>query len=303
MKKICVVIFLLASSIYLLVSPAPVHADGLSVTPQIQTLDLRTDPPIATLTYKNTTPVSIQLDLSVVDFKNVDEIGTPELINPSSSNNYKYGLSSWVKLASNNIVLQPGEDKTISIDIQKERLSQGGHYAAVLAEIKQGDDKKDVRLKGMFAALLMVRADSKYNREEGKISSFIPNSNLLSFPDNYILRFQNTGNIDVTPHGLIEIHDMLGRLVARGIVNENSLISLPETIRKYNIPLKNDSTILLPGIYKANLSLHYGDKDEELSADTIFIYLGWYSIILFVLVCIVGVVLFNKLKGGNNKAD
>ncbi len=300
MPRILFLFLFLFTNYYLLITDA--NASGsLSVTPQIQTIDLKSDPATANLIYKNTTPVTIQLDFAVVDFKNVDEIGTPQFINPNPANNYKYGLSSWLTLSSNSIVLAAGEEKTLNVTIEKEKLSQGGHYAAVLAEIKQTNENKKISLKGKFASLIFVRADSKYNLEDAKIASIFANKSLLSFPDTYYLRFQNTGNIDTTPHGLIEIKDMFGRRVARGIINENSLISLPETIRKYSTPITSTTNLLLPGNYSVKISIHYGDSNRKIEMTSTFFYLGLPAVIIIIFITIILTSLLVKFKRLNKR--
>lgn len=300
---VLIVIFILNTKYYI---PNTVYAAGsISVTPQIQTIDLRTDSAQTEVKYKNTTPDTLELTLSLQDFDNYSENGVPDLINIKDQNNYKYGLTSWVKLSTNDIVLKPGEEKPVIINIEKERLSVGGHYAAVLAEIKQPNVKsRDVRVKAVLAALLLVRADSKYNSEEGKIRSLTFDNSLLTFPQKLDLRFENTGNIDVTPHGIIEIYDIFGRRVGRGIINEDSAATLPESIRKYTVSVNNESNLILPGPYIVKTSVNFGISEKKISSLSNFFYLGLpYFVLIIVVPLLLAAFLVRKLKRRGNKLN
>lgn len=289
-----------------LLLPANVLAsENISVTPQIERIDLSSGAAQANFVYKNSTSQTIELSLSIKNFKELGENGTPGFLD--SGEDYKYGLASWATLSTDDVIIPPNEEKTLQVFIDKTRLTQGGHYAAVMAELKQtGTGSKNVQLKAVLASLLFVRSGAEYNREEGKISTFATDK-ILGFPDKFILRFQNTGNVDVTPHGLIKVFDPTGNLVANAIINENSYISLPETIRVFNIVIKKTDTgkVLLPGFYRADINLHYGAKNKTINASFTFFSLGSASggIILVIALFFAAAFLIIKAKRTGRKLD
>jgi hypothetical protein len=272
----------------------------ISVTPQIARLDLAADKPETEYLYVNNTQNPVELSFSMQDFKELEENGIPGFLNQQDAKNYKYALSSWVTFDKKDLILNPGEKGTLKVTVDKTRLTQGGHYGSVLAEIKQKDGEKGVKIKAILASLLFVRATTGYEREEGKISFFAPIIDFWEFPDKFLMRFQNTGNVDTIPYGLIEIKDMLGRTVAKGIVNQGSLITLPESIRRYDIPLQRLTGFLPVGFYNAAILVHFGQNNKIATSHMGFFSQGSIDLRLIVGIFIVLFVLIfvarRKLK-------
>ncbi len=295
-RTILLLILLLLTTLIL---PKNSFAQGaISVTPQIFFIDLSKDEPMAEFTYKNTTTKPIELSFTLRDFKELEEGGIPGFLDKQTEKNYKYGLSSWAKLSSQTTILEPNQKKTLQVSVDPTRLGLGGHYSSIMAEIIQPDNTKDVKLKAVLASLLFVRSGGEFDRTEGKILFLTPSSNFF-LPESLSARFQNSGNVFVTPYGRVEISDFLGREVGSGIVNENSLVSLPESIRTYPIPLSYNTKLLLPGIYKASLKIHFGGKN--LVEEKYFFSIGNAQILLVCGVVILSIALLLKHQRGRNK--
>ena len=265
------------------------EGNGITVMPSIVHLDLSQDPPEYELTYTNTTKVNINLLLTVQDFSELEDSYRVNFLDPKDAQNYKYSLSSWISFENKNIQLAPGEKKSVKIFIDKNRITKGGHYASILAEIVQPDTNKQVSVKAVLSSLLFVRASTGLEVEEGKINSFMPLRDGIEYPESYSLRFENSGNVHVVPYGLVEIYDPLGNLAAKGIVNENSLDALPESIRNYEIKVNTYQKLLFPGIYTAKISLHFGKTNQKTYTETAFFSQGSFDfvkigILLFVII-------------------
>lgn len=269
-------IFLLSSVFCLLTfSPRGAHAENpkntITVLPQLTQLDLAKDQPEALIYYTNNSVVTIELGLSIEDVRELEDRNPVGILDPKEAANYKYSLSSWAYLDHQNIILKPGETGSVKVTINSEKLSPGGHYGTVLAQIHQSDEnKKEVKIRGVLAALIFVRASTGNEIENAKVSALAPTSQGLQFPQAFTFRFQNTGNVDATPYGTLTIYDNYGHIITRGIVNEDSLITLPEAIRKYEVPLRNAENFILPGKYKAVLNLHYGKQNKKIEVSTTF---------------------------------
>lgn len=283
--------FIILSSFFFIHYATAYAVGGISVTPQIQTIDLSKDASTVTFKYKNTTPSAIVLNFSMKDFAELEESGLPGFLDDKSAQNYKYGLASWASLSTQTVLLNPGDEKSIDVSIDKTRLTLGGHYASVLAEIAQPENDKNVRLRGVLAALLFVRSGSEFDREEEAVESLVPDSDFYSFPQTFILRLINRGNVDVTPHGTLDIYDPLGKKVGNAIINEASNISLPETIRRYNISVLNTPKLILPGVYRVDVYLHFGHANKTLFYENTFFSLGSFDVKVLTIIGVLIIVL------------
>lgn len=300
-KKLKLHFFLLLLASYFLLHTFAASAlaqqqAGITVTPSIMHLDLASDAPEYTITYLNTTKTDINLLLSVSDFNELEEGYKLNFLEGKDALNYKYSLSSWISFENKTIQLAPNEKKSVKVFIDKSRITKGGHYASIFAEIVQPDVNKQVAVKAILSSLLFVRASSGLEIENGKIASFTPIRDNIEYPDSFMLRFENRGNVHVVPYGLIEIYDSFGNLASKGIVNEGSLDALPESIRRYDTKVTNYKKVLLPGLYTAKISIHFGNNNQTLSTSIKFFSQGSFDFIKIGLGTVVLIILILYLK-------
>ncbi len=295
--------YLLVVLVILVVFPARAHAQtqpGITVIPSIMHLDLATDPAEYTLTYINNTSADINLSLSVQDFTELEDSYKISFLSGQDAANYKYSLSSWISFETKSLELNPGEKKGIKVFIDKNRITKGGHYASILAEIEQPTVKGQVAVKAILSSLLFVRASTGQEIEDGKIDSFGPLRDGIDYPDTYLARFENDGNVFVAPHGQIRVFDPLGNLVARGAFNVDSLDALPESIRNYQTTVVTYQKILLPGIYTAKIDLTFGKTQQKATVTVKFFSQGMFNFgkiaITLVIILLVGLYLRKRLK-------
>lgn len=286
-KVIKIALFAFILFLFININTSLAQEKGITVTPSIIHIDLASDPAEYDISYTNTTNINITLLLSVQDFSELEDAYRLNFLDQKDAQNYKYSLSSWISFENKNIQLAPGEKKTVKIFIDKNRITKGGHYASILAEILQEDTEKQVKVKAVLSSLLFVRASTGLEIEEGKISSFSPIRDGLEFPDSFMLRFQNSGNVHVVPYGLIEVYDMFGNIVSKGVLNEGSLDALPESIRRYDVISKTDKKVLLPGFYTAKIAMHFGKQDKKLSTSIRFFSQGSFDLIKLGLISLV----------------
>lgn len=272
---------------FLRVPLAQASIEGVSVSPALLSIDLENDSPDATITYHNATQHDAEITFSAADVTQLEDGYKPEFLTAKSSQNYTYRLSDWMSFSKQSMVLKPNESDTISVHITTQKLTSGGHYGSVLAHITTQKEGKQVQLNSVLASLVFVRAHTGKESESAKILSLEPKQHWFDFPQTFLLRLNNTGNVDVTPHGKIEIRDVFGRTVATGILNEDSLMTLPESARNYTVPLQKNSVFLFPGRYTATLKEHYGKTDQKENTSLTFMSLGSIPllplILLFVL--------------------
>jgi len=268
--------FLAASTHAQTQTPEP---KGITVSPSIIHIDLATDPAEYTLTYTNNTGAEINLLLSAQDFSEIEGTYQLNFLNQKDAANYKYSLSSWLSFENKNLQLAPGEKKTVKIFINKDRITKGGHYASILAQVQQPESKSAINILPTLSSLLFVRASTGQEIEDGKISDFTPLRDGIEYPDTYILMFENNGNVFTIPYGLIQVYDPLGNLVAKGALNVYSLDSLPESIRRYDTKVTTYQKLLLPGIYTAKIDVTFGKTHQKLSRTIKFFSQGMFDFV------------------------
>lgn len=277
----------------ILVPRASAQTNSISVSPSIIQLDLATDKPEAILYYSNNTTVPVEISLKAQDVTELEDGYKLSFLKNKNDQNYKYGLSSWISFNKQSFILDSHEKTTITVFINKEKLSPGGHYASILASIQQSDKTQgQITINSILGSLIFVRTHTGKELEQGFVQNLSSEQNGL-----FNIQFNNTGDTYLTPYGLLQVYDMFGRPITKGILNENSLPTLPESIRTYTIHTQPTNTFLLPGIYTATLSLHFG-KDNKQSNQKIR-YFSEGSIPLLpvsigIIVCLVVYILYRK---------
>lgn len=250
------------------------------------------------LTVENNSGQSAIFRITVLDFGSLDESGGVAFLG-NSDQSRKYGLASWMNLEKDVIALNSGEKQEVGVKIiNKESLSPGGHYGAVLLKMENDDGEGNspekeprVTLNQSFASLIFVRKTGGENfgltlKEE----EF--NSDFFSAPDKVNLRFQNVGNVHVTPRGIVEFFDPFGRKISAGVINPESGIILPETFRQYGVDLKDLMKAFLPGFYTAKISYRYDGMEifSDSSHKFFLLPLAGLMILFFLMVIILAAV-------------
>jgi hypothetical protein len=239
---------------------------GFTISPLFQEIIIDKDQKdsLFTLDVTNTTDAPQVLRISVLDFGTLNETGGVAFL--GSSQDFKYSLASWISLEKDAIVLNPGESQRVNGTIEnKESLSPGGHYGAVFFKSEDKniseDNASSVAFDPSFASLLFVRkiGGEIYGLN---LKSQDNNAKLLKLPSKINLRFQNTGNVHVSPRGIVSLTDPLGREVRKGIINLDSSIILPEAFRVYPISIKPIANSFLPGIYTLAVYYRFDGKEE-----------------------------------------
>ena len=236
-----------------------IQPNSLSVSPSLLQLDLAKDTSEANLTYTNTTSQTLEVSLSASDFAPLEDGYKISFLSQKDADNYKYSLSSWVDFSEKTILIPPNSKKTITVFIAKDKLTSGGHYATILAQM-HSVKANDIQINSVLASLLFVRTNSGKEIDAASIVSMDTDGDLLTFPSSVTLRINNTGDSALTPYGLIQVKDSLNREVARGILNTDSQQVLPESIRSYTVRLRSLTLAFLPGRYHVVLTMHYGKK-------------------------------------------
>ena len=244
----------------------------LSVSPLFTdiTLDESTSEQAFFLDLTNKTSNPVVLRLSLVDFGSLSESGGIAFLGNQGNGMNRYALASWITPEKDVITLLPDTNEKLKFTvINRDSLSPGGHYAAVLFVIeKEGGQDEDsmqpseISVSPTFSALVFAKKEGGSIRELALKEDIInEHSWLTGLPTKVSLRFHNSGNIDLLPRGRFVLTDPFGRMEAKGIINEESGRILPESFRWYHTTLLPMQTSFIPGFY--TLSVEYRFEGEE----------------------------------------
>lgn len=295
MKKLLIVVGLLL----LVVKPVlAVEKAGISIVPPFAeiTIDKETQK-VFDLIISNRTNSEEVFELSVVDFGSLNETGgVAFLTTKADTSTRKYALASWISLEKSEVIVGPGQSQGIKVTIlNKESLSSGGHYGAVLATIKTDDLRQSdtVGVNQTMASLLYVL---KTGGEIYKLTvkEVTKKTDLWGMPNKIAVRLINEGNVHMVPRGAYEIY-YAGKQVAKGILNGESGKILPESVRIFEFGVKKLSRWNWPGKYETKLSLRYDDKNDFTVQKDNFFYWGYEGWILGLTLLIFLCVLFLRI--------
>jgi hypothetical protein len=206
------------------------------------------------------------IKISTADFNTLDESGGLVFVGTNPTHlQKKYGLAEWITLSNSSLSLEPGQTAKISATITNQStLSPGGHYGALMLTLddsSQSASQNKVAVHPIATSLLFVNKVGG-DTHRLKLTNVNSNHNIFKLPQDITLRFYNDGNTHLIPRGTIEITDPRGKLVAKGVINENSNLLLPETYRKFSVPIKRISNSVFPGKYKIVTNFRFDGYDQ-----------------------------------------
>lgn len=268
---------LCAATFMLLLSGNSVQAEsrtGLTISPAISRAIIGQNEAEKSLEFNitNNTKTYIRLKITTLDFGALDETGGLFLIGQPNDFQKKYGLANWLSLATPYVELAPSQSSSIKVSIiNKDSLSPGGHYGAITfnSEASDSNGNSQINLKPVLTGLIFATKEGGA-KPHLALNTFDHPRDWAHLPKNINLRFQNFGNIHLTPRGLVMITDPIGRVVSGGIINQNSGIILPSTFRRYSTPLNSSQIAYVPGKYKLTIRYRYDGEDNFRIIETTF---------------------------------
>lgn len=268
----------------------------LSVTPplfQISTLPGDVWQSSVKVVNGNSYPLTVYAE--VVNFEPVGEGGQGTFTPVPKDSLEKTTLADWVVINNGPVVIPPEQttDITFFADVPKN-AAPGGHYAAIMisTEEPKGTGELAVLASQAVTSLLFLRVEGDVD-EEGTIREFSLRDSFLDTPSaEFILRFENKGNVHLQPRGEIVIKNMWG--TERGTIPVNYQTQygnvLPKSIRNFSFSWSSDFKVTDIGRYKAEVTLAYGsDGIKNVSAISYFwvIPVKWTLITIGVIAFIV----------------
>jgi hypothetical protein len=221
------------------------------------------------------------------------------------------GLAQWISVDPSPITIPAGGRANVQFSInipEGDDATPGGHYGAIMMSTSPGEDiQRGVGVSSQVASILLVRISGEV-REVGGVAEFSfkdPQVWYNHLPIDFILRFENNGNVHLRPTGNLIVTNWYGRRVANIKVNEDFKSVLPMSIRRYEFgwrkqadrdmerlsPLEKEFYNFAIGKYKVELLLNYGSTNQVLVQEKEFFVWPWRLMIIFgvgVLILLIG---------------
>lgn len=249
-------------------------ASNITVRPFLQTLQII--PGDATkqfsLTISNDSKFAQSFHLSAVNFGSLNETGglVFEGANVSTLSN-KYGLANWLELNKTSFDLGAGQQTQVKVTIRNDNdLAPGAHYAAVItsaSRVSQAAGQLTITPKVSSLVFATKLGGEFYDIHLVSISH---NGSFRNLPTNVSLRIKSTGNTYIVPRGVVSLKQN-SRVLARGIINPQSSIVLPETIRNFDVPVSPVAKLsrgFLYSSYKIQVDYRYDGINQYATQST-----------------------------------
>lgn len=178
-------------------------------------------------------------------------------------------LANWVTLGQTNFTVtrEKSYDLPFTITVPKN-APPGGHYAAIIVGSQPLNEQVDgptLSVSSSISSLLFLRVAGEVV-ELGDIREFTTGKTFHARPEvNFVLRFENKGNVHIQPQGDITVYNMWGK--QRGVIPINHKTRfgnvLPKSVRKFEFEWKGAWNPLEFGRYKAVAVLTYGSDQKQ----------------------------------------
>lgn len=254
-------------------------SNGLTVSPAFQEiiLDQKEAQQDFFVSLSNTSERTVTLRIAKYDFGTLDESGGVAFLGASNDLEKKYALASWMYPEKDVLTLGPGETRRVLVIVKNsDTLGPGGHYGALTFSVE--DVARDamtgdgVSVNQLFSTLIFVKklGGEKYQLA---LESLSYESKTFSFQDRIRLRFVNEGNVHLVPRGIVSVSDPFERMIAKGVINQESTLILPESGRAYSLSLEQISQSFIPGWYTIETAYRYDGKDDFAKTSLRFIFI------------------------------
>src|SRR3989339_335291 len=246
----------------------------------------------------NNNSYEIKVYVQVSDFEGGPEEGTVKFISVDpQSGDSGYLMSRWIAIDLGPISIPAFSSKEIPyvVDVPED-ATPGGHYAAVMAGTKPGDDSgggSKISISTMLSSLILLSVSGDID-ERGRIREFSTNQQVVQDANiDFAVRFENIGNVHIQPQGEIQIYDFWDQEKGKILINHNKETGnvLPGGIRKWNFNWAGEKGFFRMGRYKAVLILSYGQQGRETVDRTLYFWVLNFKVLAYVFGSIIFLVI------------
>lgn len=203
---------------------------------------------------------------------------------------------NWIKAKESEVTLAINEsaDFVFTIKVPKN-TPPGAHYLGLSIE-----QKSDQSVSNKLATILTLQVAGTAN--ESLRLGYFGFENKYFFNKNWegLLLLKNIGNIDLNLTGQIILFGIDDQVIfSRGVNLGNEVFS--QSVRQIKIDFSDNSSLVLPGKYKAQIKINYGLLDQQLIGEASFWYLPvWFLVAFLLLVVLLFVLVIVKFRKKKN---
>jgi hypothetical protein len=274
---VCTFVFFAACA-----SPLFVHAQAsqvLSVTPPFSQMVVKPGDVFKSyIKIINANAYPLTVYATPVNFESSDEQGHPKFIPLIGDTVDAATFAGWIDVTREPVTILPESSAQVDYVVTvPEAASPGGHFAAILIGTRPPGEAGEagvVKTSQVVSSLFLARVAGEVV-EEGQIREFSVARSFISTPQaEFVLRFENSGNVYLQPQGDITIFNMWGK--ERGFIPVNHKTNfgnvLPKSIRKFSFSWEGTPSLTDIGRYKAVATLSYGIDDKESVYRTVYFW-------------------------------
>lgn len=177
-----------------------------------------------------------------------------------------FSLKDYLKPEITEFTLEHGQRISLPVEVSiPEDMEPGGLYGTVLISASspsvgpgagEGEAQTQMRIITRLATLFFIRVKGDV-LEEGFLKDFItPKKIYEKGPVNFQVLFENTGNVHLSPYGLIEIKNLLGSKIDE--IGLDAWFAMPLSLRLRETKWEKG---LLFGRYAATAKINRGYQD------------------------------------------
>lgn len=274
---------------------------SLSVTPPFSQIIVKPGDVVRSyLKVINPNPYELTVYATPVNFATGDESGQPKFVPLLNDPVDKTTFAGWIDTTKEAVVIPPESSKDVPYTINvPDNAPPGGHFAAILIGTRPPEgvaahDGGVIKTSQVVSSLFLARVAGQVE-ESGQIREFSVADSFSGNPRaDFVLRFENAGNVYVQPQGDITIYNMWG--TERGFIpiNQKSNFGnvLPKSIRKFLFAWEGTPSLTDIGRYKAIATLTYGVDARQSVDRTLYFWVIPLKATLITLALLVGVALF-----------
>ena len=233
---------------------------SMSVAPLSLQLDVNpgeTEP--SSFLVRNTGTETIEIGITLHDWWRT-ETGTLQIL---PAGQLERSCAEWLVYSETSVLLEPGEERAIELQLSVPEDTTGDHWAMFLVEERPQPDEQEAADEGLedttrvvVAYAVKVLHRDPANRQTEALITGVDVSQ--TDPLQVAVTFENTGTAHMTTVGTVEIRDVTGEAVVSFPVDP--FPTLPSEIRTVIVDAPVDHVPLGPGLYYAVVELDFGGE-------------------------------------------
>lgn len=234
----------------------------------------------------------LPLSASVTDIDGISDEGVPIFAEAVA----KRSASEWLKLASADLIVGPGETEEISFSVAvPKNAAPGGYTAAIIFQAQLPSYYFDIDASARILPAISVLAffsiagAGEIAVDQVSLESFRVAPIVVSTPLSIVADVKNPSSFFVQADAKVSVKSAFSSKTSTQDIGQ--VILLPEGNRKF-VTAFEDS--LWPGVYTATINFQQGDK--VLVGSVKFVALPWFSIIILIVLALAGLGLAGRRR-------